>query len=158
MSVDPEERRAADLLRRAAERGRPRGIDALCAAAEGRVTVERERRRRRDLVLVAALVTVVAWATGFVALPGDRAGSGPDDLATGAVVYAERCAGCHGIAGEGAGGPALAGGASARAFPDVDGEVVFVRGPHAEAAGTVIGDLSDDEVAAVVRYVRELPV
>ena len=76
------------------------------------------------------------------------AGGGGDDL--GRTVYQQSCASCHGGAGEGASGPAMAGVADRLT---VDQHVAVVR----DGRGSMPGwdaTLSDEEIEAVVEYER----
>ncbi|MDY7105117.1 MAG: c-type cytochrome [Actinomycetota bacterium] len=160
---DPGDRRAAELLRFAAERGEPRGIDALCAAAEAGAGAERNRRRWRDAAAVAAAVAALAWFSGLGGLAG-RAGAPSDEVASSSAeaVYAEQCAGCHGAGGLGGPAPPLAGGSTAPAFADAAAEADFVLGRspgarHVPLVAVETGEIAPEDVLAVVRYVRELP-
>lgn len=82
---------------------------------------------------------------------GEEAGGEVD----GAIVYADRCAACHGSAGEGGVGPTLAGGAVVEAFPDVADQILVVTGGRGGMPdfGTT---LSAEEIEAVVLYTRGL--
>jgi mono/diheme cytochrome c family protein len=103
--------------------------------------------------------------------------SGPvDPLVLGAQVFKTAgCSGCHGANGEGGVGPKLTGGEAALTFPNVADQISWVRtgsspfagkpygdpnrkgGQHGPAKGIMPGfpQLSDAEVAAVVKYERE---
>ena len=71
----------------------------------------------------------------------------------GAQVFSDNCAACHQAEGQGVPG----------AFPALAGDA-FVQGPPAQAAGVVLhgrggmpsfaNDLSDDQIAQVLTYVR----
>jgi cytochrome c551 len=66
----------------------------------------------RPLVVGAAIVVgVFALAQAHIFEPSAAppAGSATGDATRGAVLYEERCASCHGPAGEGGSGPRLAG-------------------------------------------------
>lgn len=74
----------------------------------------------------------------------------------GAQVFADTCTGCHGKDGGGGFGPQLAGGAVVAAFPDpADQRLVIATGRGAMPAYE--GNLSADEIDAVVAYTRSLP-
>jgi mono/diheme cytochrome c family protein len=73
----------------------------------------------------------------------------------GAAVYAATCAGCHGSDGGGGIGPQLSGGHAVARFPSADDQVAFVTGTHAPLVPAV-GQLSSDDVRAVVEYTRGL--
>lgn len=73
-----------------------------------------------------------------------------------ALIYTERCASCHGEQGEGVYGPAIAGSASATKFPDPAEQVRIVL----EGKGRMrayAGELTREQVEAVIAYVRALP-
>jgi mono/diheme cytochrome c family protein len=99
------------------------------------------------LVAIAAVVTVVLLFT----VSPTSAQSAETDVASGADLFTSNCAGCHGPAGEGGFGPALAGGLAR--FDLVEEVVGFVstgvpgRMPGFETR------LSPDEIEAVVDYV-----
>lgn len=73
----------------------------------------------------------------------------------GAAVYAATCAGCHGSDGGGGIGPQLSGGHAVTRFPSADDQVDFVTKTHAPLVPAV-GQLSSDDVRAVVEYTRGL--
>jgi len=73
----------------------------------------------------------------------------------GAAVYAATCAGCHGSDGGGGIGPQLSGGHAVTRFPNADDQVGFVTKTHAPLVPAV-GQLSSDDVRAVVEYTRGL--
>lgn len=101
------------------------------------------------VVTVTGLSLGVGCATGGPATPSDPV------LAQGQQIYTARCASCHGVAGGGGIGPALAGRMTER-FPDVADQVALlvngVQGTSMRAFGDV---LSAEEIDAVVRYTRE---
>lgn len=76
-------------------------------------------------------------------------------LSLGRDVYAKRCASCHGQNGGGGFGPALGDGRVVEAIPDeAEHRRVVVEG---RAGMPAWGEqLSKEEIAAVVRYEREL--
>jgi len=98
-----------------------------------------------------------------------------DPLVLGAEKYREvGCSGCHGAAGEGGVGPALAGGDSLLTFPDEEDQKKWIRSGSSAFAGQpygsatrpggqrialggmpAFGGLSDEEVDAIVKYERE---
>ncbi len=99
------------------------------------------------LVAIATVVTVVLLLTvsPTVAEPAETA------VASGADLFASNCAGCHGAAGEGGVGPALAGGLTR--FDSIEEVVSFVS---TGVPGSMPGfetRLSPEEIEAVVDYV-----
>jgi mono/diheme cytochrome c family protein len=72
-----------------------------------------------------------------------------------AVIFAERCASCHGSTGGGGIGPALSGGQVAAAFPNIEDQVTVVRDGRGRMPS--FGNrLADDQLRAVVRFTRTL--
>jgi len=103
---------------------------------------------------------VIVVAAGALALGTGCAGGGPATpsdpvLAQGQQIYTARCASCHGVAGGGGIGPALAGRMTER-FPNVADQTALlvngVQGTSMRAFGDV---LTAEEIDAVVRYTRE---
>lgn len=106
------------------------------------------------LVLVLAVVGACAGAEA-PEVPTDQAGDTDPELVEGRDLWVAQCARCH--AGDGSGG----------AGPDLRGPWPPDRQPAAEAMAVIVtegrgampgfgGSLSDEEVDAVVRYVREV--
>jgi cytochrome c551 len=83
---------------------------------------------------------------------GDGGGGGGID---GAAVFAANCAGCHGGDGGGGTGPQLSDGQVLASFPNVEDQITLVTGGRGgmPAFG---GQLSEDEIRAVVEYTRTL--
>lgn len=119
--------------------------------------------------LFAALpIFGIFYAQGYQPRPVE----GPTDpLVLGAEIYRSAgCSGCHGGGGEGGVGPKLSEGESALSFPDEQEQIDWVKGgsqpklgqPY-NARGRVAaggmpgfaGQLSDEEIEAVVLYERE---
>jgi mono/diheme cytochrome c family protein len=98
------------------------------------------------LTIAATLWTVILLFVAQPSLTGDPV------LDHGARIFAARCSGCHGGAGQGLNGPPLAGRMVER-FPDpADQATVIVEGRRGMPAfGT---RLSADELAAVVEFTR----
>jgi len=94
-----------------------------------------------------------------------------DPLVLGAELYkAQGCSGCHGAGGEGGVGPKLAEGEVKLDFPDEKDHIAWVKAGSQPKVGQVYnargrvaaggmpafgGRLSDEELAAVVKYERE---
>lgn len=103
------------------------------------------------VALLAAGFTVVMLFAGGSGADEEEVASGPADL--GAEVFASSCASCHGADGGGGVGPQLSDGAVIAAFPDAADEIVVVT----EGRGGMPafgGDLSAEEIAAVVEFTR----
>ena len=110
------------------------------------------------LVGVATATAVVMLFTlggaGTASTASDaEADTDPATLEYGAQVYTERCAVCHGDAGEGGTGPRLAG-AVVAAYPDPADQLSVVAVGRNAMPG--FGDrLSEADLDAVVAYTRE---
>ena len=112
------------------------------------------------LTALAVLVFVVmlfanepAGVDAPAAANGGGEGGGGGGAGDGAAVYADNCASCHGAAGEGGRGPALAGGAVVEAFPEAADQVVVVT--DGQGGMPAFGDrLSAEEIDAVVEFTR----
>ena len=116
----------------------------------------------RRVTAVARWVVGVGAATAVVLLfslegaPDAAQGPAPDRtdqlVADGAVIYGQRCASCHGEAGQGGQGPRLAGTMVVN-YPDAAVQTALVtEGRNAMPAfGST---LTDDEIAAVVAFTR----
>jgi mono/diheme cytochrome c family protein len=71
----------------------------------------------------------------------------------GAVIFGQRCAGCHGGDGSGGIGPRLAGGRVVADFPDPQQQIAVVT--NGRGGMPAFGKrLSGEEIAAVVDYTR----
>jgi mono/diheme cytochrome c family protein len=104
-------------------------------------------------IAVAISVSLVVGACGG----DDGAGSDatvPAELEEGRDIYVSRCATCHGRDGDGGVGPALADGRVVERYPDIADHLEIVReGRNAMPAWE--GELTPEEIEAVVRYERE---
>lgn len=163
----------------------PVAEDTKLAEERARRRADDERRRealRRNRIPVwaaPALLALPVWGMLYAGSFGERAHeeealTGP---ALGAQVYAANCASCHGDAGEGGAGPALADGEAVLTFPEEADHVTWVEeGSITKARGTPYGDpnraggqrtvqaagmpgfagtLSPEEIEAVVAHERE---
>lgn len=117
------------------------------------------------------------WAMLYMGAFGERGGGEElDPIELGREVYGSAgCGACHGATGGGGVGPALAGGESVLTFPDEADHADWIRTGSGSFAGQPYGDpdreggqrgpatggmpgfgnLSDEEVAAVVLFERE---
>ncbi len=122
------------------------------------------RLRRLDAVALRRLVVVVAVALAVLAgssctqageapMPvGERAGD--PQLIEGRGIYILSCQRCHGPAGKGGAGSALAGKVTAK-YPDPQDQAdVVANGKGGMPAFRNV--LDDAEIEAVVRYTREV--
>jgi len=132
------------------------------------------RRKRIPVWVTPVLLALPVWAwiyAGVLATP-----SGPADpvLAEGQQLFSSQCAVCHGDSGQGGVGPALANGEVLKTFPDPEMHIEWVKGgSDSVGVGNPYGDpergrvakggmpafegqLDEDQIAAVVRYEREV--
>ena len=109
-------------------------------------------------VALAVAVCLVAWGCASSGVP--EVPAGPDGevdpvLAAGREVYIRRCASCHGNAGEGGLGGALADGALVRAYPQIDDQIAVVSDGLRSMPS--FGDvLTPAEISAVVEFTRKI--
>lgn len=132
------------------------------AADQGRLDPMPRRTRilrtpRLGPLVVGAAIVVGACGGGSEATaPPEPTGAqaGDAELHEGRDVYLRSCAPCHGLTGQGASGPRLAGEMVER-YPDVaDQRAVIASGPGVMPAFE--NELTDDELDAIVRYTREV--
>lgn len=133
-------------------------------------------RARLPIWILPVLAFLPFWGILYIGAFGSRdhaeALTGAE---LGAEIYrAQGCAACHGAAGEGGVGPALAAGEAAKTFPDEADHASWIKTGSGPFRGQAYGDpdreggqriatggmpgfssLSDEEVAAVVLYERE---
>ena len=76
-------------------------------------------------------------------------------LLQGRELWVSYCVRCHGPEGEGGAGLRLADGAVVARFPNIEDEIAVVRSGRA-GMPAFEGQLSSDEIEAVVRYTREV--
>ncbi|MCU1483854.1 MAG: hypothetical protein JWN67_600 [Actinomycetia bacterium] len=132
------------------------------------------RRPRVPKFAIPVLATLPVWALLYAGTLTKPAGPADPELATGQQVYAANCASCHGSAGEGGTGRPL--GDVLKTFPNKADQILWVHLGSPDA-GTPYGDpslnrkagqggyttkmpafkgtLTDEQIAAVVRYERE---
>jgi len=103
------------------------------------------------------VVAAAAIATGVAIWIGSRSADTastpqPDLVAQGSAVYTQHCQICHGAAGQGGTGPALAGDLADR-YPDAaDQRAVILVGP--KSMPSFATRLSDQEIDAVIAFTR----
>jgi mono/diheme cytochrome c family protein len=142
--------------------------------------VAAQTRKRIPIWAMPVLAGLPLWAFIFATTLSPPGLGENDPLMIGREIYAGKCASCHGAAGGGGVGPALTNGDVLLTFPDPLDHIAWVEGGEASAAedGTY-GDpsraggqrnvstfagrmpafgtsLSPEEIAAVVRYEREV--
>lgn len=106
-------------------------------------------RALRPVLLTVALALPLAALTAC-------GPSKPDDpvLAKGQEVYLANCASCHGVDGEGGTAPRLIG--IARTMDVAKQTGIVTNGVTGSRMQAWAGKLTDEEIAAVVRYTREV--
>jgi mono/diheme cytochrome c family protein len=105
-------------------------------------------------LVAGALVAGCGGGEQTAPMPG---GADADDteLLAGRDVWLSSCASCHGAAGRGGVGPKLSDGVVGERFPDAEDQVALVT----DGSGTMPamgGRLTPEQIAAVVRYTREV--
>jgi mono/diheme cytochrome c family protein len=133
-----------------------------------------QRRPRVPKFAIPVLASLPLWALLYAGTLTQPAGPEDPELAMGQQVYAANCASCHGSNGEGGTGRPL--GDVVKTFPNRADHILWVH-LGSPAPGTPYGDpsldrkagqggyttkmpafkdsLSDEQIAAVVRYERE---
>lgn len=149
------------------------------AVSETYVREQAVRRTRVPMFVAPVLLVLPFWAFLYAGAFGDRnATHEVDPLQLGSDVYRSAgCSACHGAAGEGGTGPALAGEEAEKTFPDEEDHMEWVRtgstgspgspepygDPNREGGQRLSkggmpnfgGRLTEEEIAAVVQYERE---
>ena len=103
------------------------------------------------LAVVAVAAFVILLFVNEPAQPAPVPKAGTEN--TGAVIFATRCATCHGADGGGSFGPALGGGVAVARFPDPNDQIAVVtkgRGSMPSFADS----LTPEQIKAVVDYTR----
>jgi mono/diheme cytochrome c family protein len=115
------------------------------------------RRLVRRTISVAAVVLAASGCTGESApeVPGTHEGTADPVLVEGRHVWQTNCSRCHGGAGGGGAGPSLRGPWTADREPD-EATMLAVVTQGRGAMPRFGGSLTDEEIEAVVRYVREV--
>jgi mono/diheme cytochrome c family protein len=115
----------------------------------------RKRALNRIVVgaeIVAAVVIVVFVVVLFSRGGGNDSGGGSGAATTGAQLFAANCATCHGVDGQGAVGPQLAGRVTQR-FPNVDDQIALVTNGSG-GMPSFSGKLSAQQIRKVVEFTR----
>ena len=124
--------------------------------------MNRSVRRRAWMLLLGSGLAASAGLGSAACSSGSvpEVPAGPDGapdpvLVAGRRVYADRCANCHGVRGQGGRGPSLTGDSMAEAYPAAADQIEVV----AEGKSTMPGfsdALTPAEIEAVVRFTREV--
>ena len=101
-----------------------------------------------------AVVAFAFWAVMLFANEPANADLSPEQE-LGKSVYADNCARCHSGDGGGGIGPAIGGYNSERQFPEVADQIALVQNGRGGMPAWE-GTLSDEEIAAVVDYTRNV--
>jgi mono/diheme cytochrome c family protein len=136
--------------------------------------VQTIKKRRIPGWAMGVLALLPLWGVLYVGAFGTRPSH--EEVETGATVYANNCASCHGASGQGGAGPKLTGGEAVKTFPDEAAHVEWVHtgsgafkgklygdparegGQHGPASGGMPafqGKLTDEQIDMVVAYERE---
>jgi mono/diheme cytochrome c family protein len=105
---------------------------------------------RLTVLAVVALASVSCGGTA----PEVSAGSDPE-LFDGRAIWISQCASCHGASGGGVRGPKLSDGELLARIPDAADQEALIRNGRG-AMPSYAGRLSDEQIASVVRYTREV--
>lgn len=111
-------------------------------------------RRRLPALVAIAVLTLAGCAEDAPEVPLGADGEPDPVLALGRDVYGSRCSNCHGSSGGGGTGPRLAG-EVAEKYPDPADQAAVVRDGRNNMP-SFGGTISEEEIAAVVRYTREV--
>lgn len=157
----------------------PAVVEAPALPSAAYLADQAVRRTRVPLWVTPVLLVLPFWAILYAGAFGERgAHEEVDPAVLGAQVYRSAgCSGCHGAAGEGGVGPALAGEAVEQTFPDPAAHIEWVKSGSIGTAQAPLpyGDpsreggqrmskggmpsfansLSEAEIEAVVQYERE---
>lgn len=107
-------------------------------------------------ILLAVALLVAACSSGDAPEVPTADGGEPDPvLVEGRSVWSAQCARCHGADGSGGAGVKLSDGRAEELHPEVV-TMVEVVADGRNAMPAFGGSLSDEEIEAVVRYVREV--
>lgn len=111
--------------------------------------------RRVVIAVSLSFLSVGACAGDSPEVPVGPDGVPDPVLVLGRDIYADRCATCHGSSGDGDRGPKISEGSTVDDYPEVADQVELVE--RGKGAMPAFGDaLTDAELTAVVRYVREV--
>ncbi len=111
--------------------------------------------RSLKVVRAAGIVVVVLLLAGCINTSPIAAPSGDAELVAGQQVFASQCASCHGVQGQGGRGTQLSDGSVLSAYPNPADQLDLVVNGRGQmpAYGK---RLSEEQLAAVVRYTREV--
>ena len=117
------------------------------------------RRLPRLLLLIAVIASISAAgacaADDVPEVPVAADGSVDPALVDGRRIYIDRCANCHGNDGGGGRGTKLSDGRMITQYPNVDDQVEIIA-DGVRSMPAFVEVLDAEEIAAVVRYTREV--
>jgi cytochrome c551 len=107
------------------------------------------------VVLIGGFVGL-ALLLGACGSDDDEGASGGDDGGggSGAEVFSQSCASCHGQDGEGGIGPQLGDGAVAEAYPDIEDQIAVITNGRGNMP-SFEGQLEPEQIEAVAPFERE---
>jgi mono/diheme cytochrome c family protein len=113
------------------------------------------RPARKNPIVVGVVAVMVIGLVLAIVLPLVVGGSGNDDSSFDpAAAFSQRCAGCHGAAGQGGAGPQLSGGAVVRKYPNIEDQIAVVEDGRGGMPAFKGRGLSDDQIRKIVEYTR----
>jgi mono/diheme cytochrome c family protein len=152
-------------------------VPATAEPAAAVAVAERGPRSGVPFWMMPVLIVLPIWALLYLGAFGSKGNVKLTPAQLGAQVYSTKgCSGCHGAKGEGGVGPALAGGDAKVTFPNEADHIAWVETGSAPHKGQPYGDpnrpggqrvaasggmpgfkgqLTDEQIAAVVAYERE---
>lgn len=113
---------------------------------------------RRRGVAAAALAALLVGACGGTApeVPLGTDGAPDATLELGRDVYGRKCSVCHGSEGQGGRGKKLSDGAAEERYPDIADMVAVIAEGKGSGMPSFGDELSEAELTAVARYIREV--
>jgi mono/diheme cytochrome c family protein len=131
-----------------------------------------EERRKIPYWVMPVLVSLPLWLFIYANTLVKPSESAEGPLAEGKTLYVTNCSACHGVSGEGGVGPSFQNGAVVQTWPNFKDHIVWVHvgsagwpgdtyGAQNKPKGTGVmpafnGTLTDEEIALIVRYEREV--
>ncbi|MAV20778.1 MAG: hypothetical protein CL417_04500 [Acidimicrobiaceae bacterium] len=111
------------------------------------------------LIAIFTLLVVILSSCGSSSapqIPVGPNGESDTELSTGRGVWTKHCASCHGSSGQGGRGQKLNDGEIFKIYPEVDGLLNVISVGKGQGMPAFGSKLSNEEIAAVSRYIREI--
>ena len=111
------------------------------------------------LIAIFALLVVISSSCGSSSapeIPVGPNGESDTELSMGRAVWTRHCASCHGSSGQGGRGKKLNDGEIFKIYPEVDGLLSVISVGKGQGMPAFGSKLSNEEIAAVSRYIREI--